>query len=127
MLLRRCVKVLAYQDFNSININWEYPRYADHSGTLADTKNFMLLLTARRVTLEGHMRETGKVYGLTAVLQCMPNNIVNIKVDKLTHLLLEFNLMSYNFPTRRGMGSLAQTPCSTTTGMATRSSASTGA
>ena len=75
----------------------QYPGYVDHSGTPADTENFTKLLTAIRAGLEGHTRETGKVYGLTAALPCNPDNIKNIQVDKLIHVLSEFNLMTYDF------------------------------
>jgi chitinase len=94
---RRCVEILAYHDFDGIDIDWEYPGYADHSGTPADAENFTLLLAAIKAALEGHTRETGKVYGLSAALPCAPDNIANIEVDKLVHVLSEFNLMSYDF------------------------------
>ncbi|KAL3775108.1 hypothetical protein ACHAW5_001511 [Stephanodiscus triporus] len=94
---RKCVEILSYYDFDGIDIDWEYPGYADHSGTPADTENFTRMLTAIRAALELHSRETGRVYGLTAALPCAPENIANIEVGKLVHVLSEFNLMSYDF------------------------------
>jgi chitinase len=96
-LARKCVEILSYYDFDGIDIDWEYPGYADHSGTPADRENFTTLLYAIREALEMHTRETGKVYGLTAALPCAPDNIANIEVDKLVNVLSEFNLMSYDF------------------------------
>jgi chitinase len=94
---KKCVEILSYHDFDGIDIDWEYPGYADHSGTPADTENFTRMLTAIREALELHTRETGRVYGLTAALPCAPENIANIEVGKLIHVLSEFNLMSYDF------------------------------
>ena len=54
------------------------------------------MLQAIKVALEALTRQTGKVYGLTAALPCNPDNIANIEVGKLTTILTEFNLMSYD-------------------------------
>jgi len=93
---KKCIEILTHHDFDGIDIDWEYPGYADHSGTPADKENFTKMLSAIRAALEMKTRETGKVYGLTAALPCNPTNIENIEVGKLTSILTEFNLMSYD-------------------------------
>jgi len=94
---RNCVDILKYHDFDGIDIDWEYPGYTDHSGTPADKENFTKMLAAIKAALDMHTRSTGKYYGLTAALPCNPDNIANIEVGKITSILTEFNLMSYDF------------------------------
>ena len=52
---------------NNVDIDWEYPGFAEHSGTPQDTANFRLLLNDVRAKLDELGAETGKFYGLTAV------------------------------------------------------------
>ena len=54
------------------------------------------MLAAIKAALETLTRSTGKVYGLTAALPCNPDNIANIEVGKISTILTEFNLMSYD-------------------------------
>jgi len=79
-----------------IDIDWEYPGYKEHSGTIYDKENYTKLLLAIKYRLDNLSRETGKSYGLTAALPCNPQHIDNIEVDKLANILTEFNLMSYD-------------------------------
>ena len=76
--------------------NAHLPGYEDHSGTPGDKLNFTKLLAAIKAALETLTRSTGKVYGLTAALPCNPDNIANIEVGKISTILTEFNLMSYD-------------------------------
>jgi len=47
--------------------DWEYPGYAPHSGTPADTENYTLLLKAVRTKLKAlGSNRFGKPYGLSA-------------------------------------------------------------
>jgi len=94
---RNCVEILTHHDFDGIDIDWEYPGYAEHSGLPSDKENFTKMLAAIQAALGMLTRSTGKVYGLTAALPCNPDNIANIEVGKLTTILTEFNLMSYDF------------------------------
>ena len=80
-----------------MDIDWEYPGYADHGGTPDDTESFNLLLRDIREALDKLQEETGKFYGLTAALPCGPSNIDNIDIPTISKYLTEFNLMSYDF------------------------------
>eukprot|EP00804_Cyclotella_cryptica_P028311 CCRYP_013185-RB/>CCRYP_013185-RB protein AED:0.09 eAED:0.09 QI:289/0.87/0.88/1/1/0.88/9/382/644 len=76
--------------------DWEYPGFADHSGTPDDTESYNLLLQELRNTLDNLEQETGKHYGITAALPCGPNHIANIDVPTVSNILSELNLMTYD-------------------------------
>ncbi|KAL9190865.1 hypothetical protein ACHAXT_000571 [Thalassiosira profunda] len=92
-----CVQLIEAYDFDGIDIDWEYPGYADHSGTPADTINYSLFLREIRDKLDELGERTGRFYGLTAALPCGPDLIGNIQIDVVTDILTEFNLMTYDF------------------------------
>jgi len=94
---KNCVDILTYHDFDGIDIDWEYPGYAEHSGLPTDKENFTKMLAAIKFNLEMLTRTTKKEYGLTAALPCSPSNIANIEVENIATILTEFNLMSYDF------------------------------
>ena len=78
-----------------IDIDWEYPGYAEHSGTTSDRDNFNLLLSDVRAKLDELGAQTGKFYGLTAALPCGPSNIANMDIAHVASTLSELNLMTY--------------------------------
>lgn len=94
---RNCRRLIEEYNFDGIDLDWEYPGYAAHSGTPADTENFNLLLKQIREELDDLGEETGRFYGLTAALPCGPSNINNIDINEVSKYLTEFNLMSYDF------------------------------
>eukprot|EP00804_Cyclotella_cryptica_P010623 CCRYP_005442-RB/>CCRYP_005442-RB protein AED:0.09 eAED:0.09 QI:133/0.93/0.88/1/0.87/0.82/17/1617/824 len=94
---KNCADIVQYYGFDGIDIDWEYPGYAEHSGTPADAINFTKMLAAIRAALDMLTMTTGKKYGLTAALPCNPQHIGNIEVTNLVNILTEYNLMSYDF------------------------------
>ena len=102
MQLTRCMfsysfsrKLVEDYNFDGIDIDWEYPGYADHMGTPADKENYSLLLHDIRQELDSLGEANGRSYGLTAALPCSSSNIDNIEVETVAEYLTEFNLMTY--------------------------------
>jgi chitinase len=91
-----CVELIKNYNFDGIDLDWEYPGYADHSGTPDDTVNFNLLLDDVRAALDELGEETGRFYGLTAALPCGPTLIGNQDVAHVSSVLTELNLMTYD-------------------------------
>ena len=60
------LRFLIRKTVDGIDIDWEYPGYAPHSGTPADKENYTYFLKAIRDALDALEAETGKFYGLTA-------------------------------------------------------------
>ncbi|KAL3806783.1 hypothetical protein ACHAXA_003902, partial [Cyclostephanos tholiformis] len=92
-----CVKLIEAYDFDGIDIDWEYPGYVDHNGTVEDTVNYSLFLEEIRKALDALGEKKGQTYGLTAALPCGPDLIDNIQIDVVNDYLDELNLMTYDF------------------------------
>jgi len=92
-----CIGLIKDYGFDGIDIDWEYPGFADHSGTPDDTESYNLLLQEIRNSLDNLEQETGKYYGITAALPCGPNHVANIDVPTVSNILTELNLMTYDF------------------------------
>jgi len=88
-------RLIEEYDFDGIDLDWEYPGYASHSGKPEDTENFSLLLRDIRMELNELGAQMNRFYGLTAALPCGPSNIKNIDIHTAALYLTEFNLMSY--------------------------------
>jgi chitinase len=92
-----CVGLIKDYGFDGIDIDWEYPGYAEHSGTPDDIVSYPLLMEELRNALDRLEEETGKHYGITAALPCGPSHLENINVPELSKYLSELNLMTYDF------------------------------
>ncbi|MEW5799601.1 MAG: glycoside hydrolase family 18 protein [Bacteroidota bacterium] len=92
-----CVNVIKEYGFDGIDIDWEYPGYADHNGTPADKQNFTLLLKVTRDSLEAHGKKIGKKLLLTAALPASADGLVNYEIKQVAELLDLLNIMTYDF------------------------------
>jgi GH18 family chitinase len=98
-----CIYILAFRyrklvedyDFDGIDIDWEYPGYAEHMGTPADKENYSLLLHDIRQELDALGEKNDRTYGLTAALPCGTSNMNNMEIETISEYLTEFNLMTY--------------------------------
>jgi len=97
-----CVGLIADYGFDGIDIDWEYPGYADHGGTVSDRRNFNELLLEVRAALNAYQETSGRAplgggaYGLTAALPCGPANIDFLDVSFLSEVLDGMNVMSFD-------------------------------
>lgn len=87
--------------YKILDIDWEFPGYSPHGGTADDAKNFVLLLEDVRSALDAYTNVTypngERTFGLTAALPCHPS-IINIQdVPKISDILSEMNLLTFDF------------------------------
>ena len=92
-----CRSLVQTYDLDGIDIDWEYPGYAEHGGSAADKQNFTLLLQQVRDSLTAYQAVTGKTYMLTACVGASQGNMTNVEWNNVKNILDIINLMSYDF------------------------------
>jgi chitinase len=92
-----CANAVRRHGFDGIDIDWEYPGYADHRGGPADRGNFTSLLRTLRDTLDAEGRREGKHLTMTAALPAASSHLGGIDLHAVTPLLDELNVMTYDF------------------------------
>lgn len=92
-----CRQLVSKYQLNGIDIDWEYPGYAGHSGTAADKHNYTVFLQQIRDSLTAYGQITSKTYLLTAAVAASPANAANIEWNNVSPILDMINLMSYDF------------------------------
>ncbi|HEV8052747.1 MAG TPA: glycosyl hydrolase family 18 protein, partial [Parachlamydiaceae bacterium] len=90
---QNCVDFCKKYDFDGIDIDWEYPGFADHSGRPEDTINFTLLLQ----TVSAKLKSQNPPLLLTIAAPAGPNHYRNIEVSKIHQYLDWINIMGYDF------------------------------
>lgn len=83
------------------DIDWEFPGHEPSGGTPADKENFVLLLQDVRAALDAYASATYpdgvRAFGLTAALPCGPQIVDRQDVPRVSEVLTELNLMTYDF------------------------------
>jgi GH18 family chitinase len=92
-----CCNLVRQYNFDGIDIDWEYPGYAEHSGTPADKANFTLLMRQIRDSLNVLGAQRNKTLLLTAAVSAAPSNMANVEWANIAQILDIINLMSYDF------------------------------
>jgi chitinase len=92
-----CNRLLKFYNFDGIDIDWEYPGFADHSGTTSDKQNFTLLLQQVKDSITTLGYTNGKNYKLSACFSADPTKADDIEWSNISPLLDMINLMSYDF------------------------------
>jgi chitinase len=92
-----CVRLMTTFNFDGIDIDWEYPGYADHQGTPADKQNFTLLMQDIRNSIDAYGLSKGKKINLSACFSADPNKAMNIEWDKVKGIINMINLMTYDY------------------------------
>ena len=85
-----CQRYITTYGLDGIDIDWEYPGYADHGGTAADKANNTLLFQEIRKAIG-----TGKL--LTSCYGIAPDRMLSIEWSNLLPVVDMFNLMTYDF------------------------------
>jgi len=92
-----CNRLLKFYKFDGIDIDWEYPGFADHSGTSNDKQNFTLLLQQIKDSISTLGIQNNKTYKLSACFSADPTKADDIEWNNVTPILDMVNLMSYDF------------------------------
>ena len=92
-----CVNLIETYNFDGIDLDWEYPGYAPHSGTTQDKANFNLLLQEVRTAIDNYGQSVGKTMLLTAAVGAAADKMQNVDWPVASQHLDIINLMSYDF------------------------------
>lgn len=92
-----CRELIQQYNLDGIDIDWEYPGYAEHNGTPADKQHFTLLMQEIRDTLTVYGNTTGETYLLTSCFGASQANMSNIEWENILPIVDLVNLMSYDF------------------------------
>jgi len=89
----QCVWFCQQYGFDGIDIDWEYPGFAEHSGRPVDQENFTLLLQ----TVSQRLKAESPSLLLTIAAPAGPWHYENMNVDEIHQYLDWVNLMTYDF------------------------------
>jgi chitinase len=92
-----CVRLIKQYKFDGIDIDWEFPGYADHNGGPADKENFTLLMQDIRTAIDAHGKTINYRYLLTAAFATYDDANNMIEWDKIIKILDYCNMMTYDF------------------------------
>ncbi|MEY5048723.1 MAG: hypothetical protein RLZZ175_2082 [Bacteroidota bacterium] len=91
-----CVEALRIYGFDGIDIDWEYPCYAEHKGTPDDKKNYPLFMKAIRDSIDAYGEKIGYKFLLTAAYGAPASLNTSIEWENLGFMDF-FNMMTYDF------------------------------
>ncbi len=94
---RACVELIERYGFDGIDIDWEFPGYADHNGTPDDRVNFTSLLRQTKDSLTALGKRNNKQYLLTAALPAGAAALKEYEIEKVADILDMLNIMTYDF------------------------------
>lgn len=95
--VQNCLNLIQTYGFNGIDLDWEYPGYAENGGTPSDTQNFVLLLQSLRTALDNLEIQSGEEYILSSCFSAAQSNMANIDWASVLPLIDMINLMTYDF------------------------------
>lgn len=92
-----CNRLLKFYKFDGIDIDWEYPGCATHSGTPADKQNFTIFMQQIRDSITALGQRENKTYLLSACFGASATYAANIEWNNIPNILDMINVMSYDF------------------------------
>jgi len=92
-----CVRHIKAYGFDGIDVDWEYPGYQPHNGTVEDKENYNFLLQAIRDSLNALEKETHQYYLLSAALAASATHTAQIDMPFVSEILDFLNIMTYDF------------------------------
>jgi GH18 family chitinase len=95
--VQSCVYLIQTYDFDGIDLDWEYPGYAEHNGSPADFYNFPLLLQELRSALDSLETQVGSELIITSCFNASRVRMQDIDWPNVLPLIDMVNLMSYDY------------------------------
>ncbi|HTY60371.1 MAG TPA: glycoside hydrolase family 18 protein [Bacteroidota bacterium] len=94
---RSCAAAISTFGFDGIDIDWEFPGFAEHNGTPADGKNYLSLLRVLRDTLDSAGLQSGRHLVLSAALPADRKQALAMEIRDAAQILDYLNIMTYDF------------------------------
>lgn len=92
-----CVALIQAFGFDGIDLDWEYPGFADHGGTPQDITNFTLLLQEIRTAIDNYGTTVNKDFLLTIAVGASQDRMDDVEWSAVAQTVDIINLMSYDF------------------------------
>ncbi len=92
-----CAGAVRQYGFDGIDIDWEFPGFAEHNGTPSDGKNYVRLLGVLRDTLDRLGKSEGRRLLLSAALPADSARAEAMRIREAARFLDVFNIMTYDF------------------------------
>ncbi len=92
-----CVELIQAFNFDGIDLDWEYPGYAEHGGTPQDITNFTLLLQEIRTAIDNYGVSVNKSMLLTIAVGASQDRMDDVEWQEVSQTVDIINLMSYDF------------------------------
>jgi len=94
---QECVRLLKHYQFDGIDIDWEYPGYAEHSGTPQDRANYPLFMKAIRDSIDAYGKTIDYKFLLTGAYGANIPQMDQIQWDVVAPFMDYINMMTYDF------------------------------
>jgi len=91
-----CARAVREFGFDGIDIDWEFPGFAEHNGTPADGANYVRLLGTLRRTLDAEGRRDRRHLLLSAALPADSGRAEGMRIREAAPLLDFLNVMTYD-------------------------------
>jgi GH18 family chitinase len=95
--IAECIRLITFYNLDGVDIDWEYPGFAEHKGTPNDKANCTLLFTGIRRAMDILAQKTSKQYLLTGAFGASQSNMANIEWDNIAPVMDAINMMTYDF------------------------------
>lgn len=92
-----CCDLIRTYQFDGIDIDWEYPGFVDHSGTVNDKQHFTVFLQQIRDSLTALGLQQNKNFMLTFCAGASRSNMQNVEWNNVKDIVDIINLMTYDF------------------------------
>jgi GH18 family chitinase len=93
----QCAEIIQLYQLDGIDIDWEYPGYAERGGSPADKQNFTLLLRELRQAMDALESKIRRELLLTVACSAAPARMAGIDWPQIIRLVDGINLMAYAF------------------------------